>query len=267
MLCSKKDVFEKHLESLRSWFGKRDYPKKLVDNQITRVFESKPEQLFESCTKIEIGVPLVATYHPWFHSLSNTIIKLFIYLYAEEQVKKVFTPAPFLSFRSGYSLRSHLVRAKVYPLIPLIREKGSSCCGKSKRETCFNIQETDNFQSFVAEEVYKINHHFDCDDKCVIYLVSCKVFGLQYVGSTVDRFRLRWNNYRYSQRIASEGATLKQNYFHQHFLSEKHHGLLHDCEIRLIDKTDPSDPTRRELFWMRKLKTLAPLSHNVLESV
>ena len=53
------------------------------------------------------------------------------------------------------------------------------------------MQETDNFQSFVAEKVYKINHHFDCDDKCVIYLVSCKVCGLQYVGSTIDRFRLR----------------------------------------------------------------------------
>ena len=100
-----------------------------------------------------IGVSFVVTYHPRFHNLSNTIRKLFIYLYAEEQVKKVFTPAPFLSFRSGYSLRSHLVRAKVYPLI---REKGSSCCGKSRCETCFNIQDTDNFQSFVAKEVYKI---------------------------------------------------------------------------------------------------------------
>ena len=65
----------------------------------------------------------------------------------------MFTPAPFVSFRSGYSLRSHLVRAKVYPLI---REKGSACCGKSRCETCFNIQDTDNFQSFVAKEVYKI---------------------------------------------------------------------------------------------------------------
>ena len=26
-LCSKKDKYEKHLESLRSWFGKRSYPK------------------------------------------------------------------------------------------------------------------------------------------------------------------------------------------------------------------------------------------------
>ena len=116
-LCSKKDAFEKHLESLRSWFGKRGYPKKHVDNPIRRVLESKPEQLFESRTKTGIGVPLVVTYYPWFHNLSNTIRKLFIYLYAEEQVKKMFASAPFVLFRSGYSLRSHLVCAKVYPLI------------------------------------------------------------------------------------------------------------------------------------------------------
>ena len=174
----------------------------------------------------------------------------------------MFTPAPFVPFRSGYSLSSHLVRAKVYPLI---REKGSSCCGKRRREPCFNIQETDNFQSFVTKEVYKINHQFHCDSKCVICLISCKACDLQYVGSTVDRFRLRWNNYKCLQRIASKGGISKQNYFHQHFLSENHHGLLEDCEIRLIDKTDPSDPTRREFLSMRKLKTLAPLDLNILE--
>ena len=69
----------------------------------------------------------------------------------------------------------------------------------------------------------------------------------------------------YSHRIASEVGTSKKNYFHQHFLSENHHGLLEDCEIRLIDKTDPSDPTRREFLSMRKLKTLAPLDLNILE--
>ena len=50
---------------------------------------------------------------------------------------------------------------------------------------------------------------------------------------TIDRFRLRWKNYKFSQRIASEVCTFKQNYFRQHFLSENHHGLLEDCEIRL----------------------------------
>ena len=156
-LCFKIDAFEKHLESLRSGFRNRGYPKNFLDNQIRSVLESKPEQLFESRTKTGTGVPLVVTYRPRFHNLSNTIRKLFIYLYAEEQVKKVFTQAPCTLFRSGYSLRSHLVRAKVYPLII---GKRSPCCGKSRCETCFNIQKTDTFQGFVIKEIYKINHHF-----------------------------------------------------------------------------------------------------------
>ena len=164
-LCSKKDTFEKHLQSLPSWFGKHGYPKELVDNRIRRVLERKPEQLLESRTNTGTGVPLVVMYHPWFHNLGNITRKLFIYLYAGEQVKKVFTPAPFVLFRSSYSLRSHLVHAKVYPLI---REKGSSCCGKSTCETFFDLPETDTFQSFVTKQVYKINHHFHCDSKCVI---------------------------------------------------------------------------------------------------
>ena len=27
-----------------------------------------------------------------------------------------------------------------------------------------------------------------------------------------------------------------------------HNGLMNDCEIIFIDKTDPSDPTRRKFF-------------------
>ena len=257
-------AFEKHLESIRSWFGKRCYPKKLVDNQLRRVVENRPEQLPEHQTKHGTGVPLVVTYHPRFHDLGKIIRKNFIYLYAEQQVKQVFTPAPFVSFQSGFSLRNHLVRAKVYPLL---REKGSTCCGKGRCETCFNIKETNTFQSFVTKKVYKINHHFHCDSKCIVYFLSCKVCALQYVGSTVVRFRLRWNNYKCSQRAALEGVTPKQNYFHQHFLSEEHLGLLEDCQITLIDKTDSSDPTRREFFWMYEPKTFAPLELNICEIV
>ena len=122
-------------------------------------------------------------------------------------------------------------------------------------------------RTFVTKEVYEINHHFHCDSKRAIHLISCKVFGLQYVGSTVERFRLRWNNYKFSQRIASDGGTLKQNYFHQYFLRGNHHGLFKDCDIRLIDTADPSNPTRREFFWMQKVKTLASLGLNVVEDV
>ena len=40
---------------------------------------------------------------------------------------------------------------------------------------------------------------------------------------------------------------------------------MNDCEIILIDKTDSSEPTRREFFWIRVLKTIASLGINVDE--
>ena len=92
------------------------------------------------------------------------------------------------------------------------------------------------------------------------------VFSIQYVGSTVNRFQLRWNNYKSCQRNTADGGTPNQNYFHQHFLSEGHNGLINDCEIILIDKTDSSDSTIREFFWMTVLKTIAPLGLNIDES-
>ena len=159
-LCLSSLAFEKHLESIRSWFGKWAYPKKLVGNQLRRIVESRPEKLPEHQTKHGTSVSLVVTYHPWFHDLGKIIRKNFIYLYAEQQVKQVFTPAPFVLFRSGFSLRNHLVRAKVYNLL---REKGSSCCGKSRCKTCFNTKKTNTFQSFVTKKLYKTNHHFHCD--------------------------------------------------------------------------------------------------------
>ena len=56
-----------------------------------------------------------------------------------------------------------------------------------------------------------------------------------------------------------------QKYFHDHFLSESHSSLIDDIEIVFIEKTDPSDPTRREGFWRNKLNTLVPYALNVEE--
>ena len=173
-------------------------------------------------------------------------------------------PPHFVSFRAGFSLIKHLVRAKVYPYLC---ECGSSGCNKSRCQTCLNVNNTNVFQSFVTKESYKINHKFDCDSKCIIYLFSCKACGLKYVGSTVERFRFKWNNYKNYQREAAQGGTPPQNFFQEHFLSEGHHGLVNNCEITLRDKTDSSNPTSREFFWRRLLKTYYPLGLNIEEEL
>ena len=131
---------------------------------------------------------------------------------------------------------------------------------------CSNIEETDTFTSTVTRESFKINRHLCCNDKCLIYLLTCKVCKKQYTGKTVDRFRLRWNNYKESDRKFLRGEEIKQKSLHEHFLSDSHQSFEEDVSICLIDKTDPSDPHKREYYWMRTLKTIAPFGLNTEET-
>ena len=84
-----------------------------------------------------------------------------------------------MSYRSARKVSSYLVRAKLYPLE---RRVGSEKSGKSGCQVCLNIQENDTFTSTTTGESYKINHKPNCDDSCLIYLLTSKCCGKQYVG-------------------------------------------------------------------------------------
>ena len=153
--------------------------------------------------------------------------------------------------------------AKLYALE---RKRGFCKCGNLRWLVFDSIEETDTFASTVTGESFKINHHLCCNDKCLIYLLTCKVCKKQYTGKTVDRFRLRWNNYKESDRKFLRGEEIKQKSLHEHFLSDSE-SFEEDVSICLIDKTDPSDPHKREYYWMRTLKTIAPFGLNTEETV
>ena len=196
-------------------------------------------------------------------SRSNYKKNLFL-LYQYEEVKRVFTPGSFVSFRTARTLRTHLVRPKVYPVEE--RLVGSRKCLRNPCQVCKNVVETDVFQRFVDKKVYKINHRFTCSDECLVYLLSCKVCGRQYTGQTVDEFRYRWNSYKDNNKKSLMGDEHKQTGFFAHFQGLDHNGFLEDIEITFIDKTDPSNPTRHEEFWIDTLKTRYPLGLNNLEA-
>ena len=48
---------------------------------------------------------------------------------------------------------------------------------------------------------------------------------------------------------------------------EDHTQFVNDVSIIFIDKTDPTDPLKREQYWRHTLKTLVPYGLNVSESV
>ena len=109
-----------------------------------------------------------------------------------------------VSLWAAQKLSSYLVRAKLYPLE---RSVGSFKCNGKHCQVCINLTESNTFSSSVDKKEYVINHSFNCNDKCIIYLLTCNKCKMQYLGKTVDAFRLRWNNYK-----DNIGNTLRKNH-------------------------------------------------------
>ena len=120
---------------------------------------------------LEKGIPLVVTNHLLLKSLSKITSKNLYLLHIDEEVKRVFTPRPMVQFRHSRKLSSYLVRAKLYPTERVV---GSFKCNKPRCLVCVNVTETNILTSTVTGRAYKINHKFDCDENCLVYLLTSK---------------------------------------------------------------------------------------------
>ena len=58
-----------------------------------------------------------------------------------------------------------------------------------------------------------------------------------------------------------------QEHLYKYFESELHSGFPDEFSVILIGKTYGSNPTKRETYWMRTLKTIAPNGLNVENGV
>ena len=119
----------------------------------------------------------------------------------------------------------------------------------------------------MTKKPYKINHKFECSEKCLIYLLTCKKSLIQYVGKTVDEFRYRWNNYKNNSRNYDYNQPCMQRHLCEHYSSAGHCGFLEHVSMILIDKTDPSDPLKRKNYWRQTLYTMAPYGLNIEDQV
>ena len=150
------------------------------------------QRLKAGSTQTGVGVSFVKIYH-------TQLKKKECLLYQDESAKWVFTPPPIVSCQIKRKLTSYSIRAELYTLgskrgcyerflweVPIR--------GNSKCQVCNSIEEIDTFTNTDTRESFDIINHLCYNDKCLVYLLTCKVCHKQYTRKTVDRFRLRWNN-------------------------------------------------------------------------
>ena len=68
-----------------------------------------------------------------------------------------------------------------------------------------------------------MNFHFACSILCAFYLIPCKVCEKQYTGSTVTKFRARFNQYKPNLKLYGESRKgFFQEKLIEHFFNRGH---------------------------------------------
>ena len=146
-----------------------------------------------------------------------------------------------MAFRQPKNLQDYLVHVKLRPLCVSNRANRGTVHSRSARcDVCNYVVPSSRFTSHTTKRSYTINYQLDCNSYNVVYLITCKVCRLQYVGSTSTKFTctLRFNNHKsrlgaYSGESTVNGAC--DGFTCKHFHGPEHHGLQ-DVGVRIIDE-------------------------------
>ena len=109
---------------------------------------------------------------------------------------------------------------------------------------------------------------FNYDSSNVVYLLKSKICEKQYVGSTVTKFRSRFNRYKSNINLYGKGQMgFMQKPLIIHFISNKRNSSHKDIKVQIIDYCDPNNPERREDFWIYHLDIIFPRGVNTRKLV
>ena len=250
---------------LKGFLINRGYKEDLADSQCSRVTEVRRSEL--SCKNQKRGrdekerLVLVVNYHPALLRIHRILRELHVLVEWSPLLKSILPKPPIVSFRQPRNFKDFLVRAKLESEIQF--DKGMFGCGKVRCRISKFVETGTIFKSTVEKKSFHINHSFDCDSSGVVYLITCKRCGKQYVGNTITEYRKRFNNHKSSINGYGKGQrNICGEHLSAHFFEEGHLGL-EDWEVQIIDVTDKRDTKNRESIWAEKINGFVPLGLNV----
>ena len=230
---------------MEAWLIKRGYDERSVRSKVLKARGLKRSDLLsrEKIEKSDYKLTLNITYHPSYQNLRSVLKKLHVILNVDKDHRDVFPDIPILGFRKGKSLKDFLVRAKVPSLIP----ESGACTGCQDKRCLTVLNKGTSFVDKKGNTYHLRSGDLNCDSTNVVYLITCKACGLQYVGSTKNKFRTRYKNYKSCQKL-HKVKTVKQQQFHDHF-DLPGHSAWSDFDFMIIDQgTSENDARLREMF-------------------
>ena len=260
-ICSDENTFEQRADELSKHLLNRGYNIDSVNKAIQRAKTQIRSDILQYKPKVKNTgnvLPFVLTYHPDLGNVKETITKHWPTIESSATLNKMFPEKPIIAYRRPKSLRDYLVRARLRQDAEGKVSGQSGPCNKPRCKTCVVMPTTDLFISKLGAKS-SIKGQINCKTTNVVYLVSCTVCKLQYVGETKQQLANRMNLHRSDWKLRRFARAPLAEHFHAdgHSISD-----MSLCGI----ETDPnwSDKERksRETYWIRRLNTLSPCGIN-----
>ncbi len=262
-ICSNDYDFSRHSQILRNNLVARGHSARQVQRAIARA-KAVPRNLALKVKAPQPDVkpktPLVTTFHPSLPSLRKITNDSHHILHTSDRLVRAIPDSPVLAYRRPRNLRDLIVRAEVPSLdaSPPIQHGTFKCT--SRCVVCqIHIQESDSFSGHSSGTTHRIIGNITCSTSNVIYLISCRFCGVQYVGETKNALKKRFYGHR------STVNTKKLDTPVGHHFNQPNH-CISDMILQGIESLGHrKDSVRfsREKVWMNRLRTIQPHGLNI----
>ena len=151
-----------------------------------------------ACSRSRTGksarIALVVIYHPILPSFHTTAKQHLPTPHVSERLQEAFQYPPLIAFHRPRNLKDFLVRATLTPTPS--ESPGNYTCGAPRCKTSPILWVTDVFSSHTTGQLYKVRFRTSCKSPNIVYLITCRRCGLQYVGETSQPLHAKINSHQ-----------------------------------------------------------------------
>ena len=279
-ICSDINDFRKNALMLSSHFIRRGYPIKLIkaallkaelQDRDTLIAKDAPSSTSTPKTKTDdTKFYLVSTHNPCNPPLREIVEGNWSLLNKSKTTRSLNNAQLIFGQRRNKNLSDQLVRASTKTADQKSPNIIRNTCNRPKTcRYCPLIDKTDDFVSSTTGRKFYSMKNVNCQSSNLIYVITCKNCGIQYVGQTKNRILTRFQGHIFD--IAHDNDTTVARHFNRcpPESPSLHNGLRINVATFIPAPPDTREAKllrdRKEKRWMHRLQTITPFGLNLMD--
>ena len=289
-ICSDTTTFVSRCREMSRHFISANYPPDIITSAFNRVFTMERQTLLTPKADVtQTDLPtdksfLITTFHPYFRECDTIVTRNWDLLDRSSSTRPLMNLRVIKGNRRAKNLRDLLVRARLPRLHPPptnhvnrlttrrndpnpVRDTNNRCT-RHPCQYCRLLNRTGTITSNVTGKQYNTRSNVTCKSNNIIYCLSCRTCGKQYVGQTkrklVERLREHFRNINNNSTNHIVG---------RHFNTRNHQGVASlEIHILCFIRASPHRPESRlvrlrsEVQWIHRLRSFVPKGLNLMDN-